>query len=112
MFRGSHELNFCDGRSTKDPRTWKKIKEDGIGIGRALLARSPSFHSTPSTCLVLTRGSTWRGVYHGAHGADFQAHKTSFTSSNELEKFLMTIAKKKEKHNRKPFVTVWSAIVS
>ena len=38
--------------------------------------------------------------------------KTSFTSSNELEKFLMTIAKKKEKHNRKSFVTVWSAIVS
>jgi len=32
--------------------------------------------------------------------------------SNELEKFLMTIAKKKEKHNRKPFVTVWSAFVS
>jgi len=32
------------GGSPEDPRTWKKINEDGIGIGRALLARSPSFH--------------------------------------------------------------------
>jgi len=44
MFRGSHALNVWDGRSSKDPRTWKKINEDGIAIGRALLARSMSFH--------------------------------------------------------------------